>query len=147
MKISHRISSLKRRNQNFNIGRDVDQINNNEDFINVNNYIDTSSSSSPHSNNYQVLGFNDNNHPLESNSSWRIPAILGLVWTTVILFVVFVFIMKKTILSESETDDSDQLPETNPENEWMIASFDNSDSDNIEVPLSTNISRDTIDNN
>ncbi|CAB4491438.1 hypothetical protein RhiirA1_421323 [Rhizophagus irregularis] len=150
MKISHHISSLKRRNQ---IDRGVDQIND-EDFVNINHFIETTSSSGnglPHSNNYQDLnnyqafGSDDdiNNHPLETNSAWRILAILGLVWTIVILLVVFIFIIKKTVLSPP---DADQLPETNPENEWMIASFENSDNENIEVPLSTNVSRETIDN-
>ncbi|GBB98559.1 hypothetical protein RclHR1_03260017 [Rhizophagus clarus] len=139
MKISHRISSLKRRD----IDRDVNQINNKDELIDFNNFIETTYSSS-YSNNYQTFGSDDtNNHQIDSNSSWRIPAILGLVWTTVILLIVFIFIMKKTIFSGP---DADQLPETNPENEWMIASFDNSDNDNIEVPLSTNISRETIDN-
>lgn len=140
MKISHLISSLKRGNQNFIIDRSVNQIHN-KDFVNINHFIETTSS--PHSNDYQVIGSDDNiNHPFESNSAWRILAILGLVWTTVILLVVFIFIIKKTVFSPP---DDEQLPEPNPENERMINSFENSDSENIELPLSTNVSRETID--
>ena len=80
-----------------------------------------------HSNNYQIYGPDDINHSVEPNLSWREPVILGLVWTTIQLLAVCLFIVKKTVYSGP---DADQRQEAIPENESIMGSFNNSDNDN-----------------
>ncbi|RIA81149.1 hypothetical protein C1645_837451 [Glomus cerebriforme] len=150
MKILHHISSLNRRNQydsevidqvHNNINNNKRQNYNNND--NSINYIQTITSTNI-SPDYKVYG-PDNS--FESGLSWKIPAILVLVWTVILILVVFLFIIKKTVFAKFNlqpvTNQNRHIPNVNPENEWMIASFEEDDSE--DVPLSTDISRDSHD--
>jgi len=80
-------------------------------------------------------------NPLDSDSNWRVFAIMGLIWTIVLLLVVFLFVIRKTVFADFNLRYRHRLfRETDVENEWTTASFD--DNGHEDVPLSSNISHD-----
>src|SRR4051794_21656321 len=144
MKRSRRISSSRRRNRrddnDFKVEPKMDQASS-IDFVSSLN-----PSSTNVANTYQY-GSDDVDYSFDSGSSWRIPATLVSIWTIILILLVFLFIIKKTVYAKLNIRPPDQRRQldTNVENEWMFASYrGNNDDENVEVPLSTDISRDVI---
>ncbi|CAI2170344.1 7430_t:CDS:1 [Funneliformis geosporum] len=140
MKIAHRIDAINKRNKGIN-NFFIDDIETKNNQINSIIPLD-SKSSYIHDQHYA----SNSNDPFSSESPWRLPAILSLVWTTFLLLAVFAFIIKKTVFADLNLplgrNRHQRIRRTDDDNEWMTASFsdDDHEADENEVPLSANIS-------
>src|SRR5581483_12109529 len=46
------------------------------------------------------FGSDEVDRPYDSSLSWRVPATLVLIWTVILILIVFLFIIKKTVFSK-----------------------------------------------